>query len=149
MVPESANIKALSPDTVLANNDGAMAKRVDRDQAAGWARSLPAAVEEFPFGPQAAVFKVGAKMFALVPTDQQSVTVKVDPVDGVALRSQFAAITAGYHMNKRHWVTIDLGADDQLVPVEDLIEESYLLVATSLPKKLRTQLGLVADDLLD
>ena len=125
-----------------------MAKRVDRDQAAAWARSLPAVVEEFPFGPQAAVFKVGAKMFALVPTNEQSVTVKVDPDDGVALRSQFAAITPGYHMNKRHWITIDLGADDQLAPVEDLIEESYLLVVTSLPKKLRTQLGLLADDIL-
>ena len=125
-----------------------MVKRVDRDQAAAWARALPAAVEEFPFGPQAAVFKVGAKMFALVPTDQQSVTVKADPDDGVALRSQFNAVSAGYHMNKRHWITIDLGADDQVVPVEDLIEESYLLVARALPKKRRTQLGLLADDLL-
>ncbi len=125
-----------------------MAKRVTRDSAAAWARGLPAVIEEFPFGPQAAVFKVGGKMFALVPTDEQSVTVKVDPDDGVALRSQFSAITPGYHMNKRHWITIDLGSDDQLVPVEDLIEESYLLVANSLTKKLRTQLGLVADDLL-
>lgn len=123
-----------------------MASGVDRDQAASWARALPAAVEEFPFGPQAAVFKVGGKMFALVPTDQQSVTVKVDPDDGVALRLQFSAITPGYHMNKEHWITIDLRADEQVVPVEDLIEESYLLVATSLSKKLRTQLGLLADD---
>ena len=125
-----------------------MATRIDRDQAAAWSRALPAAVEEFPFGPQAAVFKVGAKMFALVPTDQHSVTVKVEPDDGVALRSQFAAITPGYHMNKRHWITIDLDADDQLVPVQDLIEDSYLLVVASLTKKLRTQLGLLADDLL-
>lgn len=125
-----------------------MAKRVDRDQAAGWAGSLPAVIEEFPFGPQAAVFKVGAKMFALVPTSQDSVTVKVDPDDGVALRSQFAAVKPGYHMNKRHWITIDLAADDQGVPVKELIEESYLLVVQTLTKKLRTQLGLLGDDLL-
>lgn len=37
-------------------------------------------------------------------------------------------------------------ADDQVVPVEDLIVESYLLVVKSLTKKLRTQLGLLADD---
>ena len=133
----------------LADDDGVMVKRVDRAQAAAWARGLPVVVEEFPFGPQAAVFKVGAKMFALVPTDQQSVTVKVEPDDGVALRSQFEAITQGYHMNKRHWITVDLGADDQLVPVEDLIEESYLLVVNSLSKKLRTRLGLLADNLLE
>lgn len=130
------------------DDDGGMANPVDRDQAAAWARALPAAVEEFPFGPQAAVFKVGGKMFSLVPTDQQSLTVKADPDDGVALRSQFDAITPGYHMNKRHWITIDLAADHQLVPVQDLIEESYLLVIGSLSKKLRTQLGLLADDLL-
>jgi predicted DNA-binding protein (MmcQ/YjbR family) len=37
-------------------------------------------------------------------------------------------------MNKRHWITIDLASDDQLVPVEDLLEESYLLVVKSLTK---------------
>lgn len=125
-----------------------MAKRVSRDQAAAWAGSLPSAVEEFPFGPQAAVFKVGGKMFALVPTRQESLTVKVDPDDGVALRSQFAAVKPGYHMNKRHWITIYLESDDQEVPVRDLIEDSYLLVVATLTKKLRTELGLLADDLL-
>ena len=126
-----------------------MANQRDREQAAEWARALPAAIEEFPFGPQAAVFKVGGKMFALVPTEEQSLTVKVDPDDGVALRSQFGAVEPGYHMNKRHWITVDLGADRQGVPVQDLIEDSYLLVAASLSKKRRTQLGLLADDLLD
>lgn len=120
---------------------------MNRDQAAEWARALPSAVEEFPFGPQAAVFKVGGKMFALVPTDAQSVTVKVEPDDGVALRSQFASVTPGYHMNKRHWITIDFGADEQ-VPVEDLIEESWTLVVNTLTRKARTSLGLLADDLL-
>ena len=81
-------------------------------------------------------------MFALVPTDFASVTLKVDPDEGVALRSQFSAISPGYHMNKRHWITIDLDADDQAVPVEDLIQDSYDLVVAGLPRKLRTRLGL-------
>ena len=126
-----------------------MANRIDREQAANWARGLPAAVEEYPFGPQAAVFKVGGKMFALVPTDEESVTLKVDPDDGVALRSQFPAVKPGYHMNKRHWITIDLGPEGQDVPVEDLVEESYLLVVAGLTKRVRTQLGLLADELLN
>ncbi len=120
-------------------------KRVDARQAAAWAEELPAAVEEFPFGPQAAVFKVGGKMFALVPTDEDSVTVKVSPEDGVALRSQFTAVSPGYHMNKRHWITIDLAADTQSVPVQDLIEDSYDLVVAGLSKAVRTRIGLLAD----
>jgi predicted DNA-binding protein (MmcQ/YjbR family) len=123
-----------------------MATRVDAAKTAAWARELPAAVEEYPFGPQAAVFKVGGKMFALVPTDQESVTLKVHPDDGDALRSQFPAVTPGYHMNKRHWITIDLGPDGQSVPVEDLVVDSYELVVAALSKKLRTQLGLLADE---
>jgi len=122
-----------------------MAKNVDAKRAAAWAGAMPAAVEEYPFGPQAAVFKVGDKMFALVPNTEESVTVKVDPDDGAALRSQFTAISPGYHMNKRHWITIDLGPDGQSVPVEDLIEESYDLVVASLSKAIRTRLGLLAD----
>ena len=88
-------------------------------------------------------------MFALVPTVEQSVTVKVDPEDGAALRSQFTAITPGYHMNKRHWITIELGPQGQSVPLEELIEDSYLLVVASLTKKLRTRLGLLSEDLLE
>lgn len=81
-------------------------------------------------------------MFALVPTDFDSVTLKVDPDEGVALRSQFSAISPGYHMNKRHWITVDLDADDQAVPLEDLIQDSYDLVVAGLSRKLRTRLGL-------
>ena len=122
-----------------------MANNGNAKQASAWAKALPAAVEEYPFGPQAAVFKVGGKMFALVPNTQESVTVKVDPDDGAALRSQFDAISPGYHMNKRHWITIDLKPDGQSVPVEDLIEDSYELVVASLPKKRRISLGLMTD----
>ena len=120
------------------------ARRVNRKKAASWAGAHAAATEEYPFGPQAAVFKVGGKMFALVPTDQESVTVKADPEDALALRSQFEAVQPGYHMNKRHWITIDLGPDGQQVPVQDLIEDSYDLVVASLSKKARRELGLEA-----
>ena len=43
-----------------------------------------AAVEEFPFGPEAAVFKVMGKMFALMPVDAHPprINLKVDPFIG-------------------------------------------------------------------
>ena len=66
--------------------------------------------EEFPFSDTAAVFKVGGKMFALVDigAGQGSVSLKCDPGYAVALREQYPAVTAGYHLNKRHWNTVDL-----------------------------------------
>ncbi len=99
----------------------------------------PDAVEETPFGPEALVYKVHDKMFGLVAWQATplSVTLKCDPVDAEALRVQFAAVTAGYHMNKRHWNTIVLDGsmpDDLLAR---LIRESYILVVKGLPKAQR------------
>lgn len=70
----------------------------------------PGAVKEFPFGPEAAVFKVVGKMFALVPwqDDPLSITLKCDPDEAIALRVRYDAIIPGYHMNKEHWNTVTL-----------------------------------------
>jgi predicted DNA-binding protein (MmcQ/YjbR family) len=95
-----------------------------------WCLSQAGAVEEFPFGPETSVFKVGGKMFALSRLDAAplSVSLKIDPVLGEELRASYADVKPGYHLNKRHWVTIDLNgdADDELV--RGLIEDSHDLV---------------------
>jgi predicted DNA-binding protein (MmcQ/YjbR family) len=102
----------------------------------GW----PGASEEFPFGDEVSVFKVGGKMFALCALDAEpplQLSVKCDPELAVQLRSAYAAITPGYHLNKRHWNTIAL---DGSVPDEmltDLLGDSYDLVVGSLPKARR------------
>jgi predicted DNA-binding protein (MmcQ/YjbR family) len=103
----------------------------------------PGAVEDYPFGDGVAVFKVAGKMFALVPLGDPSgnVSLKCDPDRAHWLRRQYAAITAGYHLNKRHWNTIEL---DGSVPEEellDLIDHSYELVVARLPKATRARLG--------
>jgi predicted DNA-binding protein (MmcQ/YjbR family) len=56
------------------------------------------------------------------------------------LRARYAAITPGYHLNKRHWNTVEL---DDSVPDEellDLIDHSYDLVVASLTKAQRDSL---------
>lgn len=92
----------------------------------------------YPFGPQAAVFKVAGKIFAIVGMEQTpaQVTLKCDPEHAEILRAGHAAIAEGYHMNKRHWITVTL--DGSLVPttIEELIEDSFDLVA---PAKKRSQ----------
>jgi predicted DNA-binding protein (MmcQ/YjbR family) len=101
------------------------------------------AVEEFPFGPETSVFKVRGKMFALSALDREPlhVSVKCEPELAEQLRNSYSAIRPGYHLNKRHWNTIAVGGDlpDQLV--RDMIEDSYDLVVSALPRRVREELG--------
>jgi predicted DNA-binding protein (MmcQ/YjbR family) len=89
------------------------------------------AEETFPFGPETSVFKVGGKMFAIVPLKRKplKVSVKCEPELGEQLRGTYDEIEPGYHLNKRHWVTVTCGgaASDELVG--ELVGGSYDLVA--------------------
>jgi predicted DNA-binding protein (MmcQ/YjbR family) len=101
----------------------------------------PGAVQEHPFGPEAMVFKVAGKMFALIAWEETPlrITLKCDPVEAIALRQQFESIIAGYHMNKKWWNTIYL---DGTVPGDDLVrmmDASYDLVLSGLPKKTQAE----------
>jgi predicted DNA-binding protein (MmcQ/YjbR family) len=109
-----------------------------------WCLRQPGAVEEFPFGEQVSVFKVAGKMFALSDLGSLplEISLKCDPDLAEALRSQHAAIRAGYHLNKRHWntVTLDGSIDDS--EIRDMIQDSYDLVATKLTAAQRKGVGL-------
>ena len=99
------------------------------------------AVEEYPFMPEVPVYKVGGKMFAFGSPSETppKITIKLDPLHGQMLRSTYEAVQAGYHMNKEHWNTIIL---DGSIPEEELLsllDESYWLVFSSLPQRVRAQ----------
>jgi predicted DNA-binding protein (MmcQ/YjbR family) len=100
------------------------------------------AVEDFPFGPESSVFKVGGKVFAITALGRTplSVSLKCEPELALDLRAGYAAIRPGYHLNKRHWntVTLDGSVPDELV--RDLVEDSYDLVVSGLPKRMQKQL---------
>ncbi|OBJ83299.1 MmcQ/YjbR family DNA-binding protein [Mycobacterium sp. 1245852.3] len=104
--------------------------------AADCAKQLPESVLEHPFGPDWEVFKVGGKVFMLMTEvpGRPVVILKADPAEGEALRQQNANITAGYHMNKKHWITLDSGRAVDKKLVEELVTESYRLVVSRLPK---------------
>jgi predicted DNA-binding protein (MmcQ/YjbR family) len=101
------------------------------------------AIEDFPFGPEHSVFKVAGKMFAISALDRLplDVSVKCEPEIAVGLRGSYAAIRPGYHLNKRHWNTITLDGSLPDPLVRDMIEDSYDLVVSALPKRTREQLG--------
>lgn len=98
--------------------------------------------EEFPFDDQALVFKVMGKMFALTGVDTfQRINLKCDPERAVELREEYdGLVIPGYHMNKKHWNTVDAtgGISDALL--KEWIDHSYDLVVKSLPKKTREEL---------
>ena len=101
--------------------------------------SKPGAEETTPFGPDALVYKVGGKMFALTSPDDfpASLNLKCDPERSLELRDAWEAITPGYHMNKKHWNTLLLDGSVPAGLVRELIDHSYDLVVASLPKKRR------------
>ena len=116
---------------------------MDAAELQSWCVQQAGAIEDFPFGPETSVFKVAGKMFALSALDHTplKVSVKCEPELAVALRDSYPAIRPGYHLNKRHWntITLDGSLPDQLV--RDLIEDSYDLVVSALPKRVQEQLG--------
>jgi predicted DNA-binding protein (MmcQ/YjbR family) len=106
--------------------------------------SLPGVEETTPFGPEVIVYKVGGKMFALATPDEvpHQVNLKCDPERSLELRDRHEDIMPGYHMNKKHWNTLNLGGRLSNALVRELIEHSYALVVAALPRKARE--GLMA-----
>ena len=104
--------------------------------------SLKESAKDYPFGPDAAVFKVAGKMFALVAWEEVPlrITLKCDPAEADFFRGMYEAIKPGYYMNKNHWNTITL---DGSVPEElllKMINSSYALVVKGLTKADRERL---------
>ncbi len=104
--------------------------------AADCAEELPGAQLEHPFGDDWEVFKVRGNVFMLMTEvpGRPVVILKADPGEAHALREQYSHITPGYHMNKKHWITLEGGdgVDEELV--NDLVTDSYRLVVAQLPK---------------
>jgi predicted DNA-binding protein (MmcQ/YjbR family) len=97
--------------------------------------------ETTPFGEDHLVFKVGGKMFALASLDGPPATanLKCDPDLALDLRDRYEQVRPGYHMNKKHWNTIEIdGFPDH--ELRGMIDHSYELVVKSLPKKLRERI---------
>ena len=93
--------------------------------------TLPDAEETFPFGPETSVFKAGGKMFALAQLKRKplKVSVKCEPELGEQLRGTYEEIEPGYHLNKRHWLTVTCGGEAPDELVRELIAGSHDLVA--------------------
>ncbi len=98
--------------------------------------SKPEVTESFPFDEDTLVFKIHGKIFLLTSlTPPFSINVKCDPELAISLRETYSWVLPGYHMNKKHWNTVEIDerADDRLL--REWIDQSYLLVSGKTGKK--------------
>ena len=104
--------------------------------------SMPESFEDYPFGPDVAVFKIKGKMFATLSIIDKvaRINLKCDPLEAFELRDLFDAVIPGYHMNKKHWNTVILDGTIPQAEIERMIENSYVLVVKGLKKSLRQSL---------
>jgi predicted DNA-binding protein (MmcQ/YjbR family) len=115
---------------------------MELDELREYCLNKPAVTEGEPFGPGVLVFKVLDKLFALCSMEEVPLTVnlKCDPERAIELREQYADIVPGYHMNKKHWNTVNVQGDLPYRFVQELIDHSYELVVSGLPKTARQEL---------
>jgi predicted DNA-binding protein (MmcQ/YjbR family) len=106
--------------------------------------SKPEAYEDFPFGPQVAVMKIGGKMFATLGerSGTASMNLKCEPREAFILRQIFPAVTPGWHMNKQHWNTVILDGSIPGGEIERMIDNSFALVVRGLPRTTRQALAI-------
>jgi len=104
--------------------------------------SKPGASEGNPFGPDVLVFKVASKMFALAALDEvpPTVNLKCDPDLALDLRDRYEQVGPGYHMNKKHWNTVEIESGIPDIELRKMIDHSYKLVIERLPKP-RAKIG--------
>jgi len=116
---------------------------IDAEALRAWCLARPGVTEEKPFGPMTTVFKVAGKLFALSPLESEplQISLKCEPDLAEALRRDYDAVRPGYHLNKRHWNTVTCDGSLPDAMVLDMLEDSYDLVVSGLPRATRERLG--------
>lgn len=115
---------------------------------AALALDLPETTEENPFGPEVDVYKVAGRIFAILSaeSDPPTVALKCDPALSLHLRDHYAAVTPGYHLNKKHWNSVALDGTIPPDEIDDLVAHSWTCVVAGLPKATRDRLTLLVPD---
>lgn len=100
------------------------------------ALTLPKTRLSQSFGEGCDVIKVMDKVFLLSTqySQQPLVNLKCDPIYAEELKALYPSIRAGYHMNKKHWISIYAGEKIDALLIEDLVKDSYGLVVAKLNK---------------
>jgi predicted DNA-binding protein (MmcQ/YjbR family) len=103
------------------------------------ALALPGVGHGRPFTEQLDVYKVAGKVFLIVTDDPDEliITLKAEPEYGRLLQGQFASITSGRYLDKRHWISVGAGRGITADLVAELVDHSYHLVLETVPRNRR------------
>lgn len=119
---------------------------MDLDRLREICLSLPGTQEKMPFaklpaGDSILCFYVGPKIFCLTDIDNfEYANLKVRPDDGIELIERYSSVKSGWHMNKRHWISVWCGGDVDDALFARLVMESYALVRDTLPRRLKEKI---------
>jgi len=106
-----------------------------------YAISKPGSEATFPFDDKTLVVKVMGKMYLLIDIeDPSTLNLKCDPDRAIELRVAYEDVQPGYHMSKKHWNTVRVNGELPLDFILELIDHSYDLVVSGLPKKVQLEL---------
>lgn len=104
--------------------------------------AMPGAVAEPAAVSGVWLYKVMGKLFAILSTRANAaVSLKCDPHLAEILREQYAGVGHRYHLDRRHWISVSLGADVPADEIQRLAEQSYDLVCAKLTRKQRAELA--------
>jgi predicted DNA-binding protein (MmcQ/YjbR family) len=111
---------------------------MDHKTVESYLLSLPNTRLDYPFGKEAAVYKVKSvidaegddKMFAIIAegSDPLRLSLKCDPQLAKLLREKYVTVMEGYHLNKKHWNTLILSGEIEWEEIQGFIRHSYDLV---------------------
>lgn len=82
------------------------------------------------------VFYVADKWFCFVNIDVfDFCNIKCHPEQIIGLQDTYEGIKPGYHMNKKHWISVYFNSDVPDKTIKELVKQSYDIVVASLPRK--------------
>jgi predicted DNA-binding protein (MmcQ/YjbR family) len=104
--------------------------------------SMPGAEKDFKVEWGWVRYMIRGKLYAAIVRDMDPplLTLKLEPAKGEFYRGQYPVVIPGYYMNKVHWNSVRL---DGTVPedlLREMMDESYRLVLTTLPKKVQAEI---------
>ena len=114
------------------------------DRLCAYLEGKPAARRDMPFGVDVVVYKVLHRMFALIAWQAEplALSLKADPVDVLILQRQYPAVKPGYHLNKKHWITVTMDGSIPEGELKQLIDDSYTLVVARMTRADQAQVRL-------
>lgn len=120
--------------------------------------SLPHTVEAMPFAQSPTrrtliydslvTYSIGGKWYVIADIEKKFINIKCQPDLIPQLIERYNGAFPAWHMNKKYWISIRLDSDMPDTVISQLIDSSYDIVARSLKKSIRAELGLICADFL-